>query len=1176
MEIFDAYRLNRMLRTADGAVSDDTQLISEIIFTNGMRKVIPRVGNDLHIKQVNELVERVKNMKSDYLIMKDEGNHIILTIDPKYKPTFLTDDSNTLVAKFPGSDVQYRLLPEDKLSFPEFSELIKDYKGKYLDQENMDLLKEYYVNLQKVYDDLDELTNGASRGTLGIVSSYNREAKLISSFSDDVIRNTLKLDYTGDSRLWNHLSFDKSLLGDYENSWKLGSHSDDFDPLINVANTLDEASGRVMTEQHYIDTFFGADSPCKMSSLESDFTNEELLDLFKNSDEYVCVSLHDAPTTTGFEVRELKIKDALSVEMAKRSGAIYVPYDLYLDMANTINNSEITSKFLKIWAGFTVGLKVTQLVHPGTVIRNWIDATYKLAGDEGSLATALGYEFIAAKRLCNLHKIMREAGTDISEATWKSANYDKYMTYNDYRDLIGFIANDSVSGGESARTKKILNEFFSRGKREEALGIDGFKTIGSDIQKFEQAYDEKGLQTLLDKLLKEEPDLFKDMPRDDFTALFNARKLDNNFEFADSAEKWFYNELATKVIDQATKGIRHPLRSGRQNFNKVTGWMLSPMSQTEQIVRYSQLLALRDMGHTNASAYKHIIDTHFNYNNKSMRMKCLEAVVPFATFQYNNLLYWIRQIDENPRLIRWLEETFGRLSFTDIDDMEDEKGRIDKSLEYRIASGGIPLGSGGMYLKLNPSYLDAMNWFYGGPDDFLSNVSPPIRTLAKATIDTMGFDSYSMFDEVQFSHSAKEWMYELSESVPVGNYVAGFVRHFIDSKPWNRVDSSLEKVMVGMMPSLFGAVKTYDVQAGQDFDQWQQSLMDQDKWYDANQGKVVDISEYNEDGLNNPDLTFEQRRILEYLTHGRLYDQNQACFVTADRFISGGLNQDWDFSKEGEWDKYCKLKAEILGLHYDLNTRKFVRYKSLGGLNNPDLDWDTICDLNESMHGLLWDSNQGMFVEKKYYIDGGLNKEHVSFPELCAYMYAIRGKVWDQASHEFVEVKDTAVVNLKASNKYNDWKIFNNLGFDPGNIAPEYMIHYENGMYRSLDGKYVLTDDEISNQRIFDELVRKYSYGRSYHRGYAGGHPYDASPIVPNRAAYYSLSGKKFSGSPVNSTTSAASRIYASGYKAYEHYYSYELKHTYSYIDTLGYRNSVKRFDFHRPSFTPKFAMYTR
>ena len=929
--------------------------------------------------------------------------------------------------------------------------------------------------------------------------------------------------------------------------------------------------------------------------MADNFTNDELLQMFKNSDEYCLVTLHEGVKREGvdtpaFEVRELKVKDRYDIEKAKGMGAIYVPYDLYVEMSRAINNSDISNPFLKAWTKVMVVTKVFQLINPGTWVRNWIDATVKTAGDEGSLAKALSYEFLAAKRVFDAQKIIKQSGADVTEETWKILNYDRYMSYDEFRQLQAFKSNDSISGGENSKTKQLLKEWFDKGRKNEALGINGFDTLGTDIQRFEQAFDIDDVNKYVDKLYASNPSLFENgLDKDMFKDLFIKRQSDRSFKFTDD-EEWAYNQIAQACIDLKVNKTSNKLKTSSRLFEKFAGAALSPMSQTELIVRYSQLLALEAEGLTTASIYKRITDTHFNYNNKTLRMKCLEAVVPYATFQYNNILYWLRQVESNPRMIRYLEHVYGDLSFEGIEDVEDDDGFVNQSLEYRIASGGIPIGSGGLYFKLNPSYLDALNWLCANPNDILSKIAPPIRLGAKYFMEQVGMDQWNIFSDTSFSYSADEWYYDIADTVPIAGVVASYVRHYTDTQPWNRVDGPLQKVLVGAMPKLFGAVKQYNVSFEGDFEEFQKSLADEGKWYDANLGKVVDISERNKDGLNNPNLTFEERRILEFLEKGRLFDANKGHFVDAEDFTYGGLNRDWDFSKEGEWDEYCRLKKKYFGLEYDYNKRKFVKHLSSGGLNSDNLDWDTICDLNESLNPpLYWDGNQNRFVEKKYLVKGGLNKKNMSFSEICAYQLAIRGKVWDTASHKFVKVTEP-VVFFRGASSYEDWKIFNNLGFDPSLVVSDNMTYMKDGMLRTIDGKYVLSNDEESNQKIFDAILSGYAYspyGRSVrkynYRPRMNWTRYNRVPIVPNRiySNAINIKGRPMSKAYTSTSDSAGLRMAVSGTKSYDDYYKKEFSYNMLYRNPTPISRRTKRYDYSLVSRIPgtfqnKFAAYTR
>ena len=1186
-KLFDAYRLDRLLKSED-------DLIAELAHTNGFRKVIPRFGDELHTAQVRELIKNLDSWDKKYVSVFPEGDHIVLQL--KQEPVFRRGDDGLSYASFAGSSKEYVLQPEKELSWTDFDELIKEVDlGLSVDIDSLNILRQSYDLLQSIYKDIDNLTGGASIGTLGIVATYSKEVRLSSSFSNEVINASLGIDITGSDSLWRGTVFDKSLLGDYENSWKLGSNKDDFDIFLNAGYVLDEVAGRAKAEERYIDSLFGPNSSCKLNDLADNFTNDELLQMFKNSDEYCLVTLHEGVKREGvetpaFEVRELKVKDRYDIEKAKGMGAIYVPYDLYVEMSRAINNSDISNPFLKAWTKVMVVTKVFQLINPGTWVRNWIDATVKTAGDEGSLAKALSYEFLAAKRVFDAHKIIKQSGADVTEETWKILNYDRYMSYDEFRQLQAFKSNDSISGGENSKTRQLLKEWFEKGRKNEALGINGFDTLGTDIQRFEQAFDIDDVNKYVDKLYASNPSLFENgLDQNMFKDLFIKRQSDRSFKFTDD-EEWAYNQIAQACIDLKVNKTSDKLKTSSRLFEKFAGAALSPMSQTELIVRYSQLLALEAEGLTTASIYKRITDTHFNYNNKTLRMKCLEAVVPYATFQYNNILYWLRQVESNPRMIRYLEHVYGDLSFEGIEDVEDDDGFVNQSLEYRIASGGIPIGSGGLYFKLNPSYLDALNWLCANPNDTLSKIAPPIRLGAKYFMEQVGMDQWNIFSDTSFSYSADEWYYDIADAVPIAGVVASYVRHYTDTQPWNRVDGPLQKVLVGAMPKLFGAVKQYNVSFEGDFEDFQKSLAEDGKWYDANRGKVVDISErkHNLFGLNDPNLTFEERRILEFLEKGRLFDANKGRFVDAEDFTYGGLNRDWDFSKEGEWDEYCRLKKKYFGLEYDYNRREFVKHLSSGGLNSDNLDWDTICDLNEAK-GLYWDGNQNRFVEKKYLVKGGLNKENMSFSEICAYQLAIRGKVWDTASHKFVKVTEP-VVFFRGASSYEDWKIFNNLGFDPSLVVSDNMTYMKDGMLRTIDGKYVLSNDEESNQKIFDAILSGYAYspyGRSVrkynYRPRMTWTRYNRVPIVPNRiySNAINIKGRPMSKAYTSTSDSAGLRMALSGTKSYDDYYKKEFNYNMLYRNPTPISRRTKRYDYSLVSRIPgtfqnKFAAYTR
>lgn len=1202
-ELYNLYRLDRL--TSEGLTKEE--FLAEFVFTNGMRKIIPKAGSDLHFELLSKLRNNINRFGDEFLDVSEDADYIFVQV--KSRPTLRTEYVNgerVTTATFPGSNLVLKERPEEQLAWVDFDEIMKDYKlsEEFFDaksqtsfiakEEYMEELRVIYDMIQDLYRSVDELTNGASVGTLGVLASRSKEQKVIKSLNKDIYDRGIGADYTCDNSLWTGISFDKSLLGDFDNSWKLSSSEDDFDILMNISAVLDEVAGRTDSSLNYVEAWFGGSSNCKISEWSRSFSDDELFELLNSSDDYAVLTLHNfdsliASSETGYEVRQLKIKDKYSLMQARDLDAICVPYDTALEIMDTINKTEITNTVLKYWTKYMAMIKVGQIVNIGTWGRNWIDATIRAAADEGSLITALGYEFIATKRLMKFMKINKKLGDDVDELLFKQSGFAKDMTFKQYQEIVSFRSNKAVSGGDSNRTKQMLKMYEEQGVRNEALGIDGYRTLGTNQEKFEQAFTDLELDKYLHNMsFKEQEKYFSQMSKERFVEIFQANKYGRPIKLLDG-ENYFYNEIASRIIDLKSNSKISDKKMVYDSFNKFTGAALTPMSQIEQIVRFSQVLALQDMGLTKAGAYRHVIDTQFNYNSKSLRMKCLEAVVPFATFQYNNVLYWARQLEQNPRMFNYIIDTFGEWSFQDIEDVvDDTSGIVDQSLLSRIAKMGLPIGSGGMYFKLNPSILDAMNWYYMSPGDVLQNIATPLRLSAQGTMQLAGMDQWSLFSDTHFIYGADKWAESLLGMIPFGDTAMNYgLRYYLDTKPYNSIEDPIHKKMVAWMPMLFGAVKAYDKTGEQDFDEWQLGLEEQGKWYDANSGRIVSINEKNEEGLNNPDLSFEDRKILMWLRFGKLFDANQGKFVDLNHYIKGDLNRDWDFSdkepsidwynpmtgkqeKLTQWEYYCVLKQRYFGVVYDMFKHKFVKPGELfmQGLNSDDLDWDNICMLN-AFNGYYWDGNQGRFVTEEFLTKGGLNDEHMTFSKLCAYELAFNGKVWDQQKHEFVQVKDPDVV-IQTDNNFDDWRLFNNLGFNPTMLNTKHITYVDDyGGLRNLDGKYVITSDDARNQKTFEEILRNYSYnlGRKYsyrswkHKWYN----MERTPIVPRKPYRNGIQGKGklFGKAYTSSNLNVGIRMAITGSKAYDEYYKNQYNYNYSYHTPSGLYN-VRRYDYKR------------
>lgn len=1155
---FSAYRMNRLIK-------DQDTFISDLAFSAGFRRVISINSEDkLHMNLVSLLEKKFKEYDDSLFSVTYESNHMVVQL--KQEPLFRTDADGNRFVSFQGSTKEYAQVPEERILFEDYSELKYGVRLEY----EYDIAR-IYNNLRDLYNEIDNLTGGASVGTMGILHRYGSERAIVDSFSTETRMNSLGIDFSMNERFWHNYNFDKSMLGDFDSSYKIGLTVDDFDFVLNAVKVLDEISGRVKSTEHYLDSLFSKSSECRVDKLLYTCSKEELLESLKlNDDIVVCRLVEDSHTESGFAVKQIHIQDAISIEEAAKTNSIFVPYDMYLDLVGHINDSQVTNTFLKAWMKFVHVGKVSMLMSFGLIIRNWIDATIKNAGAMDSLGYALSYEFEAAARLREVMRVQRKYGDIATEHDWKALNPSNKLSYTDYEHARQFMSDEAVSGGQALRSKQILKEWEVSGRENRVLSVGGYNTVGSKSDRLEYQ-DVKYVENMCKDAVLFNRKLFDDMSIEEYLRVFEQQKI-NPKQVLDADTRFKYDKISDELVKYKSK-TSYIEGDVNRAYQKLTNFVLTPMSQTELIVRYSLLMGLEDMGLSRAGAYHEIVKTHFNYNNKSLRIKLAECVVPFATFQWNNLSYWLRQMQSNPRMIRYLEHTFGELSFRDIDDLQDERGVVNNSVMYQILSGGIKIGSGGMYFKLNPSYLDALNWFYGGPSNLLDRMVPSLQLPIRGFMQYAGMDSWNIFSDIDFAQTEEEWLQDVIKSIPILREAYTKYEHFAVNRNWEFLQSSgIQKTLVKFLPSTFGVTKVYENRGFDDFDEWLEELAEDDKWYDCNTGHIVDISLRNKKGLNNPKLSAEERKRLMFLNRGMLYDANVGHYVMPTHYTEGGLNKDWDFSKEGEWDEYQRLRKKYFGQVYDYNRHKFVKANKVtkGGLNDENLDWDSLCALNAE-HNRYWDSNQGMFVQKKYLTTGGLNSKNMSFPALCAYQLAIFGKKWDIGKHKFVKVTDP-VIGCKFNSKYEDWKVYNTLGFDTALVVPEKFTYMgKDGILRNMDGQYVLSDNEESNEKIFAKIREEYSYssyGRytrrySYRSGWADGYAYNKVPVVPSKPYRNVIQskGKAFNRPFTSSSNYSALRMAVSGYKAYDEYYKYDYNYNYSYRNPV--RNTqLKRYDY--------------
>lgn len=1178
-DVADEMDIRRQAMTAqimENITKSSDDLISHLLYHNQFL-IIPRQGSKLHLSQVKTLEKKLSTFAPDKINYMVKDDYVFISLRKGNRIEVVNEEVNKF--KFVGDEKIYDAPVYDNIEVDVTA--FKTYKA------YPELANKY----KEAYESIMDMRGDAANGSVGSLHTFGKQKEMYRLLDERFINNALTEDYTCDSRIWHGASFDFTNLGDIEHCWKYRGVND-IDPIMIMKENLDEMRGRVQSERIVLDTWFGEGSEMKLSNLlRSDTLDvEQRLNIIRSMDDHVCVVLKEGKTASGYRIDAVNVYDKLSLEIAEEGGAVFVPYTTYLEMQTMFNEEKFTTTAGKVFAKFSQILKCGQLMFFGTWLNNYVDATIKTIRDTGNVSDTLRYQGVALELIRDYNKVIKHfenmKNTTYVNKTQIKREFDSiqgiHISFDKFVWLDGWFKS-VVSGGESALKQKINQ----KRKGSTNLGLKPGSTksyvdrrnnlvlndrLGPLVEQFLDI-DEAEISRLWDALEnKNLTDLT--MSKERFMEIFN------NYNLIEEDEIYKWNEMAHQMVQVRSGNMSYTSFMQRSEVvldNMING-MLKPMSMVEEVVRLGEYLALDAQGLNRSQIFKQIIDTHFNYDSKTYVEKIIELFIPFYTYQKNNLIYWCKQVDENPRMVRYLEHFWGNLSW-DSSNVSEEERMENLALRSALLRGNIPLGKSGLMLKTNFSGLSALNYLIGSPQAYLTSLSVPMQYLTRFLMGQFGADSYAVFSEVEFNIKPEEYRNLIPVVGSVWNHFDKALDLFDDDydEIYRRLSEEgregWQGVLVKTFSGVFGAVSRYHLQEFDTFEAFQKELEVQGKWYDMNRGKVVALSEKNSIGLNAPRLSFEDKANFEWMYHGKVYDMNKGEWVTIDKFTPGGLNRKFDFSKPGEWEEYCRLRKLYHGEVWDANQNKFVKPEDFipGMLNDPDATWDEICYYNFKLFGRVYDANRGEFIGvMERYVSGGLNSNDLTWDELSKLQYIIHGKVWNQGLRRWVQVAEPRVVydfnkDVKPTPeqiiKEDHESIFSKLGI----ISPVYAdtlvqssVIKSEAPLKDERGRYVLTGSAEHDQKVFEAILSETgsiqgigtgnnnSYVR-YRNGNAGGYSYKGVGAFPKRAPYI----KKSYGKPYSSGKNLAGlRMATSNYTAYDEYYNYE----YSY----RFRNSIK------------------
>lgn len=1098
----------------ENLIKSEHDLLAHLVHHNQFLN-IPLEGSIKYEKLVQELLHK---LRTEYLtdklvfLQQDGFLHIglskdcvlekVVKLDKKGKPIPQAKNEPP-VYKFKGDEAEY--------SIPKYERIVMDLDSVFGDNR---VAKDLYAKLE---ESMFRLTEGKSAGSVGTLHTYSKQLEMYEMLPKAFVDNCMTRAHTCDSKLWHGASFDLTNLGDSEHCWKYGK-TNDIDPFIAMKETIEEFANRVQSERFLLDSIFNSNSDLTIKNMFGVLDVEEKLDVIQRMTDYTCVVLKEAKTSSGYAVREVSVTDAKALALAEEAHAVFISYDDFILLEEMFNKEEINNVALKVITKYFAYLKNSMLMFTGTWIRNWVDATIKTAGDTGSVSETIKYQMTAAALMRDYNKVIKHfdkvKNMSYMNMTTIQREFDSIpgieISFEQFQFLEGWFKS-SVSGGQSSLVKAMLKN--SKGNRNTALKQGHTKTFTDRKNTLKQA-----------DTVASEIERFQDLPYEEIVSLcdqlpfsvfrqYNLSKerfLEGfiNLDSLTDSEYLAWNKIASELIQVRSKRlVHHSIFSvGTKTIDSFFGAMMTPMSRIEEMVRLGEYLALDAQGYKRGDIFRKITDTHFNYDLKTNRTKMLEWVIPMLTYEKCNALYWVKQIDENPRMLRYLEHFWGELSWSN-DEMSSEERVGNEYFRGLLQSGNIPLGNSGLYLKANPSFMSAFDLIAGGPDTYISKLSLPLQFVSKTLLKYSGADSHALLSELDLSKGFKAE--DFLDLVPVvGAIYDKFdkgLTYFDDEATYLKLKEYAQHgwqgALVRMLPTVFGAATRWE-------NYTKLEMLEGETWEDY------------------------CRRVK--VKKGLVWDNNQRKFVLPDEVIPGMLN-DPDLS----WEETNYYNFILFGTAYDSNQKKWANLEDLyisGGLNSNDNTWDELVILKYIMHGEMWDYNQ---------------------------------KKWVQVTEPSIDIRPIKDKTVSADNIVRGDKesILSKLGIISPVYADTLLdnaLVKSDAPLKNKKGQYILTGDAEHDNKVFELMKSEVkvpdnktnSYMR-YHNGNAGGYKYSGVNYLP-RPKSHSIS-KKYLG-VVNSggraygrssNRTAGLRMAVSKYTSYDVYYNYEYSYSYNYRNTI-------------------------
>lgn len=540
---------------------------------------------------------------------------------------------------------------------------------------NMDLFGEDAKELNALFKQMGEITNGQSIGHVGIQLSDEMVEEYFSRLPKE-LQTKLNLAELKKSTMSLGFRFDAMNIGSLASRQRYNEYiPSDITRLIANANPkiIAKANESNLMLDYYLNSDLRISKLVKQYGKSAKSVIEEKV---KSKDYKVLALVQDVKLQQkgigfhgqGYKVLECtpknkKLWDTV-MDTSNDFDAILVPSYMYAEIYDKLNSSLLMhNPVYNVAHKFIYLTKLGLISTTGAVIRNIIEVQLKTMTDTKNALDVAKNDFIAIKN----HALYKKAVCDIIDMS--SIDYDKLVSKGiDPAEFTTKYINNRVEA------EYLVQQYYT--SLQDVLKMDSTRAFLTDNkQLYFKQINKAGLDEntfdIMHAILTESGALGQLSAWNKYT--LNLHKIKQ----ARFVKEYSENLIGNKMIDKKSGG-----QIVYDTLAAFGSMLLTPMQYVDQVGRIAHYLTLVDSGLVNpGSALSRVSRVMFDFNTKSDTEKLIELAIPFYTYFKHNAIHWAEAMGNNP----WLAKLFSDY----IDKLHDESALGTVSDFERAHNGAL-------------------------------------------------------------------------------------------------------------------------------------------------------------------------------------------------------------------------------------------------------------------------------------------------------------------------------------------------------------------------------------------------------------------------------------------------------------------------------------------------------